>query len=290
LNFRFRPGGGQGDVFFRMGGEPPQNQQYVLRLLGRDIFLSRRATGEEKPLGRGTFPFSPGQWYPVTILAQGNKIVVFIAGREVLSCTDPSPLPPGNVAFGCRQGQGIAFDDILLAPLEKPGPGGGEPGRLNEPAPRESEPPRPPQPQPREPEPPRPPEPQPREIEPPRPPEPQPREPEPPRRPEPQPPAQPQPPQQPGQVTPQQGPVDISGSWRNQRGFNFRISQKGSQFTWEVPDIAERGSGTINGRNVTASWVGRMGSGSARGTVETAPDGRATAIRWDNGGVFQKQN
>jgi len=84
--------------------------------------------------------------------------------------------------------------------------------------------------------------------------------------------------------------VDISGSWRNNRGFNFRISQHGSQFTWEVPDIAERGSGTVNSRNVTASWVGRMGSGSARGTVETAPDGRATTIRWDNGGVFQKQN
>ena len=35
LNFRFRPGGGAGEVMFRMGGEPPQIRQYALRLSGQ---------------------------------------------------------------------------------------------------------------------------------------------------------------------------------------------------------------------------------------------------------------
>jgi hypothetical protein len=233
----------------------------------------------------------------VSLLSQGRTIAVFIAGREALSCRDPMPLPPGHVAFGCRQGEGVAFDDILLTSLEKPESEGREPERPMEPQPREMEPPPPPEPetQTRENEPPLPPEPKPREPEPPRPPEPKPQEPEPPRPPEPkpqepQPPSQPQPTHQLGRVSPQPGPVNINGSWRSSRDVNYRISQKGDQFTWEAPAIAERGSGKINGRSVTASWSGRMGSGSARGTVEVAADGRATAIRWDNGTILRKQN
>jgi hypothetical protein len=61
LNFRFRPGGGAGEVMFRMGGEPPQIRQYALRLSARDILLARRGEGEEKTLCRKAFAFSPGQ-------------------------------------------------------------------------------------------------------------------------------------------------------------------------------------------------------------------------------------
>ena len=295
LNFRYRPGNGAGEVLFRMGGEPPRHRHYALRLSGREILLARRLDGEEKPLCRGAFAFSSGRWASVVILSQGRKITVLVDGKEALGCRDPEPLPPGNIAFGCREGEGIAFDDVQLTPLEMPEGEKREPGPTGESQPGEMEPPPPPEPQVREIELPPPPEPQP---QPPTPPESRPQEPQPPVPPKPQPPPQPQPPRPPQpqpQPPPQQpssqaAPVDISGAWRSSRDFNYRISQQGSQFTWEAPQAAERGSGTISGRSVNASWTGRMGSGTAHGTVEVGADGRATAIRWDNGVVFRKQN
>jgi hypothetical protein len=53
--------------------------------------------------------------------------------------------------------------------------------------------------------------------------------------------------------------------------------------------IAETGSGTIRGKAVEASWKGKNGQGSAKGTVtKQDSSGRATEIRWSNGVIFMR--
>jgi len=120
LDFRFQPGGGWGEVSFCRGGEPPQNREYSLRMSTRDIFLTRRAEGAEKSLGRRTFTFTAKQWVAMTIVVCEGKITLSIEGKPVLASTDSKPLPAGTMAFGCRQGESISFDDIFLYPIGIP--------------------------------------------------------------------------------------------------------------------------------------------------------------------------
>jgi hypothetical protein len=83
---------------------------------------------------------------------------------------------------------------------------------------------------------------------------------------------------------------NISGSWNSSINFTYSISQSQSTFSWTVTKpIAETGSGTIRGKAVEASWKGKNGQGSAKGTVtKQDSSGRATEIRWSNGVIFMR--
>ena len=72
---------------------------------------------------------------------------------------------------------------------------------------------------------------------------------------------------------------DISGEWGSSIGLTYEIKQAGDRFEWTVRSSDELGRGQLKGSDVSASWVGRQGRGSAQGKI-TVMDaaGRATQI------------
>jgi len=82
--------------------------------------------------------------------------------------------------------------------------------------------------------------------------------------------------------------ANIAGTWNSSINFKYEITQTGNTFGWNViTPKNEQGQGTIQGRNVTASWSGNNGSGTAKGTVtQVGPDGRGLRIEWSNGVSF----
>ncbi len=67
------------------------------------------------------------------------------------------------------------------------------------------------------------------------------------------------------------------------------MTQQGNRVEWTVTRTKEKGLGTLNGNDLSASWQGKMGSGSAKGKI-TAADatGKATQIDWNNGVRFYR--
>ena len=94
----------------------------------------------------------------------------------------------------------------------------------------------------------------------------------------------------PGSIGPAvpKGVIDISGKWTSTTGQVYEITQNGEQFIWYVAAINEKGSGTLKGQNITASWTGNTGSGSAQGGVGIDPNGKANRIEWENGVVLSR--
>jgi hypothetical protein len=82
--------------------------------------------------------------------------------------------------------------------------------------------------------------------------------------------------------------LSLDGRWNSSIGFQYDITQSGKNFTWNViTPVREQGRGTLSGNNVTASWSGDNGSGSAEGRItESDSQGRAQRIEWSNGVVF----
>jgi hypothetical protein len=81
--------------------------------------------------------------------------------------------------------------------------------------------------------------------------------------------------------------VNISGVWGSNIGAQYRITQSGNSFRWVVVQgtQTETGNGTVNGYNVSASWSGTNGSGSASGVIAES----LKTIEWSNGAVFMRR-
>jgi hypothetical protein len=81
--------------------------------------------------------------------------------------------------------------------------------------------------------------------------------------------------------------VNISGLWGSNIGAQYRITQSGDSFQWVVVQgtQTETGNGTVNGHNVSASWSGTNGSGSASGVIA----GSLNTIEWSNGAIFMRK-
>jgi hypothetical protein len=84
--------------------------------------------------------------------------------------------------------------------------------------------------------------------------------------------------------------LSIEGIWGSSIGFQYKISQSGNNFTWNVmKPLREQGRGTISGNNINASWSGDNGSGSANGRIMGVDSlNRASRIEWSNGVVFSR--
>jgi hypothetical protein len=78
---------------------------------------------------------------------------------------------------------------------------------------------------------------------------------------------------------------DISGKWQSSTGAIYKITQIGNQFSWGIKNGYELGSGRITGTELSASWSGGKGTGSATGKVIVDATGKATRIDWNNGVV-----
>jgi hypothetical protein len=83
------------------------------------------------------------------------------------------------------------------------------------------------------------------------------------------------------------GPASLSGTWKVGNGWVYAITQEGSTFTWTMEALDEKGKGTIEGTNVSATWSGKNGSGSATGTM-VLDAGVPIKIQWSNGIVFTR--
>lgn len=81
--------------------------------------------------------------------------------------------------------------------------------------------------------------------------------------------------------------INISGLWGSNVGASYRITQSGNSFRWVVVQgtQTETGNGSVNGNNVSASWSGTNGSGSASGVIT----GNLKTIEWNNGAIFMKR-
>jgi hypothetical protein len=120
LRFRYRHAHGEGDIIFRASGEPPQNQEYHLLLTDSGAHLLRLSGGHEQPLQGGACELRAGSWYDVAIQTSGGQIAVIVDGQQVLTATDPQPLPVGTLAFGSAGGSGFAYDDLSLSAPRAP--------------------------------------------------------------------------------------------------------------------------------------------------------------------------
>jgi hypothetical protein len=83
------------------------------------------------------------------------------------------------------------------------------------------------------------------------------------------------------------GGVNISGTWGSNIGTVYRITQSGNSFRWVVVQgtQTETGNGTLASQNVSASWSGTNGSGSASGVI----GGGGQTIEWSNGVIFMRR-
>ena len=87
------------------------------------------------------------------------------------------------------------------------------------------------------------------------------------------------------------GPVsgatdDIAGSW-DSNGNIYEITRTATGFAWYLQRLDERATITVDALNISASWRGSNGSGSATGTIELT-SGKPTLIKWNNGALFKR--
>ena len=88
-----------------------------------------------------------------------------------------------------------------------------------------------------------------------------------------------------GEQQPENTP-DIAGTWSYGTEWVYVIAQNGPKFTWSLARNNQKAEGTITGKNLSATWSGPTGSGSATGTIIFDANGKAIRIEWSNGVVF----
>lgn len=82
----------------------------------------------------------------------------------------------------------------------------------------------------------------------------------------------------------------LEGVWRSNNGEEYRFTQNGNQFSWYLASVHETGSGTITGTDMSLSWNGDRGKGSATGRItKTDAAGRPIEFSTSNGVVFTRQ-
>ncbi len=112
LSFRHRPAAGECQVIFCASGEPPNGSSYNFVVSPGGMELVRITGQQIQALGRAQAALTPGEWFDLSIAVTNGQITVTVGGQQVITATDPQPLPAGTVGFGQIDGQGAAFDDV----------------------------------------------------------------------------------------------------------------------------------------------------------------------------------
>jgi photosystem II stability/assembly factor-like uncharacterized protein len=85
----------------------------------------------------------------------------------------------------------------------------------------------------------------------------------------------------------QQQAPDISGRWNSNINVVYEITQEGKSFSWLDTRSNLRGSGNIEGDNLTTIWSDQQGRHSATGRISKRDSsGRPTELSWSNGVVM----
>ncbi|MEA3291119.1 MAG: caspase family protein [Pseudomonadota bacterium] len=97
--------------------EPHTNRLRVVlfKQLWPDTFFNDLAIAEIKDYGSGIAP-------EIAIVSEGGFIEVLLDGRTILHYQDPSPLPPGTIAFETLDGSSAQVDDIIVTGALPAGP------------------------------------------------------------------------------------------------------------------------------------------------------------------------
>ncbi|MFO8080777.1 MAG: hypothetical protein R6V07_10755 [Armatimonadota bacterium] len=115
LSFKYRPGNGIMEVLVRASGEPPNQCGYHLVLTPDELGLVRESgQGNTAELDGAPHQFQSGAWNQISFQVTDGQLAVSVGGQQVLSATDPQPLPAGGVGFMSHQG-GDAIDDVSIS-------------------------------------------------------------------------------------------------------------------------------------------------------------------------------
>ncbi len=114
LTFKYRPGGGIMEAIFCAGGEPPNQRGYHLMLMPGEVGVVREfGEGNMSELSFAPFQRQTGAWNEVSLQVNSGQLTLSVDSQQILSATDPQPLPAGGVGFMSHQG-GDAIDDVVL--------------------------------------------------------------------------------------------------------------------------------------------------------------------------------
>ena len=119
---------GEGDAVFSLRVSDT-GSYHVVVVGGNALSLQREAAGEGlSELGNVPLPAPLGaEWFSLTVVLRGPTINVALNGAPLLQADDPSPLPPGGVAFEALGAATLEVDEVGWE-------GGGEPMPPAEPA------------------------------------------------------------------------------------------------------------------------------------------------------------
>lgn len=120
LSVEFKaPAATNSGVFLRTSAKPksPAEDCYELNIAPPEnpfptgSFVARQ---KAQPLGKAQL--NPDSWHTFVVVALSGKFVVSFDGEQVLSFTDPKPIPAGYIALQSREGA-VAFRNIRLLPM-----------------------------------------------------------------------------------------------------------------------------------------------------------------------------
>lgn len=114
LTCRLRLNQGATAVTFCMRDLEEGGTGYELTLNEEMGLISRISGGTEQRLRDGRVHLTGRDWVQLSITRTGGRIDAALDGQTFLSANDSNPLPGGGLAFSCRQGSGVAFDDIVV--------------------------------------------------------------------------------------------------------------------------------------------------------------------------------
>lgn len=93
-------------------------ETYSLVLYEKGLNLWKFSGGKWVKVGASQFPVTPGEFHEVRLLARGPNFWVSVDGQRRLGCTDPSPLPAGEVGLWSGEGP-CRFRSFRYRPLDR---------------------------------------------------------------------------------------------------------------------------------------------------------------------------
>lgn len=94
-------------------------EQYSLVLYEAGVNLWKYSGGKWSKVGATKFEVAPTVFHDLRLFARGGDFTVFVDGQKKLLCTDPQPLPAGEVGIWSGEGP-CFFQKFLKKGLAKP--------------------------------------------------------------------------------------------------------------------------------------------------------------------------
>lgn len=80
--------------------------------------LTKTVAGTTTTLVESNAGYAPGAWYSILVQADGPRLGVWLDGLPILAATDAT-FAAGRIALYCWGSTGAAYDDVVVAPLDR---------------------------------------------------------------------------------------------------------------------------------------------------------------------------